>query len=108
MERRAHSRLLIDIPVLTGLKLANGRVLPAMLVDVSRGGIQLALSPETFNPEAILGNDAVITELPGELSMLVSNKCAFICWVSSQRCGLRFYTPLAEDEEYIKTLTATL
>lgn len=107
-ERRVYTRIPIDVPIFASLTLETGQVLPALLADISKGGVQLALSPGMYDQDSLLGMEAVITELPGDLAPLLVGQHAYICWVSPQRCGIRFHTPLDVPEDVIKDMAASL
>lgn len=107
-ERRIYSRITIDIPVFITVTFDSTHELQVLLADFSKGGIQLILSPGSCDSETLIGAEAVINECQGDLSSLLIEKKGFVCWVSPQRCGIRFYTPLLISENAIHELSEAL
>jgi hypothetical protein len=71
----------------------------AMLADLGLGGLQLAFAPaRNIQRENFLGRTVSIEPLPSPLLKAGKELPGTISWVSPQRCGVRFQTPLCVSE----------
>lgn len=108
MERRNHPRVPLDTPLFAELGLTGGANMPVMLVDISRGGLQLALSLGTLDPNEILGIAVVVRSLPQTLDPSGDGIAGKITWLAPQRCGVRFTDVLELPDEQIDAIAGAL
>lgn len=90
VERRQIVRIPLDAPYFASLQITGGALLSVMLLDLSRGGMQVAVPPNQADAMQLLGCDVVISDLPHLLDNTGSGCPGQIVWVSPQRCGVRF------------------
>ncbi len=89
MERRQSPRIPVDIPCLLTMVLNYGEELSAMAVDVSQGGVQLALSPRSAQAEIEPGMPVTLKNVPAPLDDLLEGVHGKIAWVGIRCCGIR-------------------
>ncbi len=88
-ERRQIVRIPLDAPYFANLQVVGGKLLSVMLLDLSRGGMQVGVAPNQADAMRLLGHNVVISELPHLLDNIGSGCSGQIVWVSPQRCGIR-------------------
>ncbi len=108
MERRNHPRVPLDTPHFAELRFEGGGRLPVMLVDVGRGGLQLAVSLADQDPNALLGCEVILLDLPKPLDPAGHGLSGKITWLAPQRCGVRFTEFLALPDEQLAALASLL
>ncbi len=89
MERRNSPRIPLDTPCLLTLLVNFEDERPAMAVDVSRGGVQLALSPSPQQAAITPGLPVTLKDVPGPLRDLLEGTHGKIAWVGVRCCGIR-------------------
>ena len=62
---------------------------PAMVVDVSEGGIQIALSPVTSEGEVVPGTPVTLQDVPAPLGQFLEGVHGKVAWVGIRCCGVR-------------------
>ena len=82
--------------------------LPVQLIDCSRGGVQLALSPATDKLWDMLNRTVLVTNLPRPIDPEQEGRIGFVAWISSGRFGVRFDMPLMLTEGEIREVAAEL
>ncbi len=88
MERRSFVRVPLDMPLFARMEAAGRPPCSGMVVDLSRGGMQLVLpAPPEGN---LLGAAVVIAGMPGDVDPTGAGCAGTVCWVTSTRCGVRF------------------
>jgi hypothetical protein len=98
-DRRKFARVPLDLPCFVTFRFDNGSVETALLADLGLGGLQLAFAPtREIQRENFLGRAVSIDPLPIPLPMEGKELPGIISWVSPQRCGVRFQTPLCVSE----------
>ena len=112
MERREFLRVPIDAPHFISVIFDEGESIVTLLVDISRGGLQVAFPPhQPVGEEIFLGRTVRVTELPGSVEQASGNVGGLsgtISWVSPQRCGVRFFSPLELGDEELAALVEGL
>ena len=98
MERRSFPRVPLDMPVFIRMRLPTGGEQKVLLVDISCGGMQVALSAQVNKHADLLGTPVLLFGLPAPLDTGTTGKGGSITWVSPQRCGIRFDEPVAPAE----------
>lgn len=98
MERRLFPRVPLDIPVFIRMRLKTGEEQKVLLVDVSCGGMQIALPAHGEGGSALLGKAVDLLDLPAALDAAPAGKGGSVTWVSPQRCGIRFDEPISLAE----------
>lgn len=88
-ERRKAPRIPLDAPCLLTLFLASGEKYPAMVVDVSSGGVQFALSPGLSTDAFAVGEAVVMAEVSAPLGGILENARGTVAWVGKRCCGVR-------------------
>ncbi|MCC8193107.1 MAG: PilZ domain-containing protein [Deltaproteobacteria bacterium] len=90
MEDRRHSpRIPLDAPCLLTLLVNYEEERPAMAVDVSRGGVQLALSAGSGFSELTPGVPVTLKNVPAPLDRLLEGVHGKIAWVGLRCCGVK-------------------
>ncbi len=104
MERRNHPRAQLDTPYFAELALEGGGHITVMLVDVSRGGLQLAISLGNLEPGELLGLNVTLRNLPKVLDPEGGGISGKITWLAPQRCGVRFTELLMLPDEQLASI----
>lgn len=108
-ERRVSPRVPLDAPFFVTLRRSDGPELPALVVDLSRGGVQLALPPDASeNFHAWLSCQVTVLGLPPLVGFCGSGCAGMICWISMERCGVRFDTPLSVSDASLRAVIMSL
>jgi hypothetical protein len=108
-DRRKFARVPLDAPYFVALRFDNGPKETALLADLGRGGLQLSFAPgRDIQGENFLGRAVFIDALPVTLPVEGKNLPGTITWVSPQRCGVRFQTPLNVSEAELVIALAAL
>ena len=89
MERRQAPRIPMDTPCLLTLILNYEVEHRAMAVDVSQGGVQLALSPGSGQEEIAPGMPVTLKDVSAPLSGVLEGAHGKIAWVGVRCCGVR-------------------
>lgn len=90
MDDRRHSpRIPLDAPCLLTLLVNYEEEHAAMVVDVSRGGVQLALSSAPGLPSVTQGAPVTLKDLPEPLRGLLEGVHGKVAWVGARCCGVR-------------------
>lgn len=106
-ERRTFPRVPLDAPVFVTLSVQNQEARHALLVECSRGGMQLVLAPENALPE-MLNASVLILGLPPSLDASGSGLPGSISWASAERCGIRFHSPLTLSEAVLQSISQSI
>jgi len=108
-ERRIYPRVPLDAPYFVTLRRDDGVEVPALVVDLGCGGIQAALPPgSSENLRTWLSHQVVVAGLPEPVQCDGFGYTGAITWVSAERCGVRFLSPLAVSDEELETLIRSL
>lgn len=108
-DRRNSLRVPIDVPFFVSIQKNPGNEeVPALLVDCGRGGVQLAFSPASDNIAGWLGCQVRVDGLPLILDAMGTGYEGIITWMSIERCGVRFHTPLPVSDQCIQALADDL
>ena len=102
-ERRTSSRLPIDVPVFFEITLHTGALVPALLKDISAGGLQAGLS-STAGLKFSLGMEVLLLALPPAIDDTGFGLAAVVSWQSPERLGLRFHKPLPLTEDDVQAI----
>ncbi len=105
MERRGHTRIALDLPYFIELQFPGLDPVSAILMDVSSGGLQVALPPQFPNPSALQGLLAQVLHLPFCGSRPVSG-C--VAWVYQHQLGVQFAVPLEANPVDLETFAKSL
>jgi len=108
-ERRIYPRVPLDAPYFVTLRRDDGVEIPALVVDLGRGGIQATLSPgfsEDFR--TWLNHQVVVAGLIEPVQCDDSGYKGVITWVSAEHCGVRFQPPLPVSEEELEAIIRSL
>lgn len=97
MDRRASPRIPLDIPCLVALVVNYTTQCPVMIVDISRGGVQLALSPGMSGDDIAVGVPVTLRDVPGPLNDLLEGISGKIAWIGVRCCGVRLDKELSID-----------
>ncbi len=99
MERRNSPRIPLDVPCLLTLVL-EGKACPAMLIDISAGGVHLALSPGPGGDALRVHAKASLADVPGKIGPVLNNREGAVAWVAERHCGIRLdeALPFSVDE----------
>lgn len=97
MERRNSPRIPLDTPCLLGLVANYGDKHPVMAVDVSQGGVQLALSPGMDEKAIMPDMPVTLEDVPPPLDRLLEGAHGKIAWVGQRCCGIRLNKHLPLD-----------
>lgn len=95
MERRHAARIPLDTPCLLTLLINYDKTHAAMLVDVSRSGVQLALSPNPAVEALEPGVPVTLKDVPAPLDDLLENVHGKIAWVGERCCGIKLNKELS-------------
>lgn len=90
MDRRIAPRIPLDTPCLLTLLVNYEEKHVAMVVDVSPGGVQLALSSTPALTELAPGMPATLQDVPFPFDDLLEGTHGKIAWVGIHCCGVRF------------------
>lgn len=101
-DRRIFLRIPIDIPVFCEINFDSGAKLTVLLKDISRGGLQVALSPGSRIESPVLGEMASISRLPPRIGS--GSIHSTITWQSPERLGLRFNEPLGLSDDELDAI----
>lgn len=104
IERRTFTRIPIDMPIICQLRLSDEHSVPVILKDISRGGLQVSLSPGVSLAKDFLGQRVNLKGLPREISIALEYIATKICWQSPERLGLRFSDALSLTDERINEI----
>ena len=107
-ERRNFARTPIDVPVFCEIALPGQSIFPALLKDISCGGVQVALSPGSTTEDIVLGQPALVIGLPAKLGIDPGGIPSIVSWLSPERVGLRFDAPLPLSEEALGAIIADI
>ena len=88
-DRRKSPRIPLDAPCLLTLTLNYEEKYQAMVVDVSPGGVQLALSPGFPHDTLETGIPVTLSEVPVPLGSILEGAHGKIAWVGVRCCGVR-------------------
>jgi hypothetical protein len=89
MDRRKSPRISLDTPCLLTLILNYEEKYQAMVVDISPGGVQLALSPGFPHNTLEMGVPVTLSEVPAPFSGTLEGAHGKIAWVGVRCCGVR-------------------
>ena len=87
-DRRQAPRIPLDAPCLLTL-LVDSVEYSVMAVDVSRGGVQLALPPNSALEAAAWGTPVTLKNVPAPLDKLLENTHGKIAWIGVCCCGVK-------------------
>jgi hypothetical protein len=110
-DRRQFVRVPLDAPYFVTLSFDGGITENTLLVDIGRGGLQVSFGPaRAIRQETLLGSAVCVGALPAALKLPLAEKDlpGIISWVSPQRCGVRFHTPLSLNETELAIALAAL
>ena len=107
-ERRDYSRAPLDTPYFARLIIDENISTSALLIDVSRGGLQLGVSPEQVDTVRLLGKEVVVEDLPRGIDAEGQGFACHVTWVSSNRFGVRFVDILLPDSLDLPALLHSL
>jgi hypothetical protein len=109
-ERRSSQRVPLDVPYFVTISPEDEKEedVPALLIDLSLGGSQLGFSPATRGITNWLGHRVRLLGLPKEVCNRNGECAGAITWMSRERCGVRFETPLQLTDEQIMAILAEL
>ena len=98
MEERRHApRIPLDAPCLLVMLVNYEEEHSAMVVDVSQGGVQLALSPAPGLSEITPGMPVTLQNVPAPLDNLLEGVHGKIAWVGARCCGVKLNKDLPID-----------
>lgn len=95
MERRLSPRIPLDAPCLLTLEVNYAETLSAMAIDVSQGGVQLALSPGMTGDKLEAGLPVTFRNVPEPLAHLLDGAHGKIAWIGVRCCGIKLNRPLS-------------
>ena len=104
MDRRNSPRIPLDAPCLITMLVNYADSYPAMAIDVSQGGVQLALSPGVALDALVPGLPVTLKDVPPPLDHLINEVHGKIAWVGVRCCGVRLNKPLPIDVNDINDL----
>ena len=105
-ERRTFARIPIDVPIFCEIVFPGQNSFLALLKDISRGGVQVALSPGSTTEDLALGQPARVIGLPAKIGIDPGGVPAIVSWLSPERVGLRFTEPLPVSESDLDSIIA--
>ena len=105
MERRGQTSIALDLPYFIELQFPGLDPVSAILMDISAGGLQVALPPQFPDPVAVQGLVAQILHLPFCGSRPVSSSVA---WVYQHQLGLQFAEPLEANPADLEAFSKSL
>ena len=88
-DRRNSPRIPLDAPCLLTLFVSDKEEYPAMVVDVSRGGVQLALPPKSTVENLELGAQVMLKDVSAPLDGLLEKTEAELAWLGMSCCGVK-------------------
>ena len=104
MERRTAPRIPLDTPCFLALVINAAGRLQAMAIDVSLGGVQLALSPGAGNEKIISGAPVTLENASAPLDKILGGASGKIAWVGQRCCGVRLDRDLSIDASEVSDL----
>lgn len=104
MDRRVATRVPLDTPCLLTLLVNYETELAAMAVDVSQGGVQLALSPCPNQVTLEIGTPITLKDVPDPLKHLLEGAHGKIAWLGLRCCGVKLNKELPIDPTDITDL----
>ncbi|MDR1360550.1 MAG: PilZ domain-containing protein [Deltaproteobacteria bacterium] len=108
-DRRKFARVPLDSPYFVNFRFHDGAAETALLADLGLGGLQLAFAPtRNIQRENFLGRSVSVDSLPIALPPEEQKLTGTVSWVSPQRCGVRFQTPLCLSETELVIALAAL
>ena len=105
-DRRTFARIPIDVPIFCEIAFPGQSPIATLLKDISRGGVQVALSPGSTTEDMTLGQQAVVIGLPAKIGIDPGGVASIVSWLSPERVGLRFNDPLPVSEEELDAIIA--
>ena len=88
-DRRTAPRIPLDAPCLLTLTVDYEEETFAMVVDVSRGGIQLALPPGSKPVQLTIGQPVTLKDVSAPLDLLLEDAHGKIAWIGANCCGVK-------------------
>lgn len=100
IDRRDSPRIPLDAPCLLTMVVNYSGSVHAMALDVSQGGMQLALAPGTDEKSLTPGTPVTLRDISPPFDRLLDDAHGKIAWVGVRCCGVRFNRklPLAADD----------
>ena len=110
MDRRQYPRVPLDIPFFVEVTIEGGVPFSALLIDIGRGGLQLAFPLHQRRVNELLGCSVTVDGLPvqSEQEEILRNIPGIVSWVSPERFGIRFEDPVSLTEEDLADLAFSL
>ncbi len=109
MERRQFPRVPLDVTFFVEVSFDGRGEVSALLVDIGRGGLQLAFPPHMQGMEDILGCQAVVRGLPVRPGRGAGREFSgAVSWISPERFGIRFLDPIPLSDAEITALALSL
>ena len=102
-DRRTSLRIPLDVPCLLTLVL-DGERCPAMLIDISAGGVHLALSPGPGGDKLLVHTTTVFKDVPGGLGSVLEGRTGLVAWVADRHCGIRLDDAISLSVDEIMAL----
>ena len=96
-DRRSAPRIPLDMPCLLTLIVNYGEPHQAMAIDVSQGGVQLALPPGMDEKSLEPGLPVTFQDVPAPMDHLLDGAHGKIAWVGARCCGIRLNKALSLD-----------
>lgn len=93
-DRRFSPRIPLDTPCLLTLIVNYSGTYRAMAVDVSQGGVQLALAPGAGEKGLEAGLPVTLQGVTPPMDRLLDGAHGKIAWVGVRCCGIRLNKPL--------------
>lgn len=103
MERRVYERIGVDAPVVCQIVVGTWST-PVLLKDISRGGVQVEIGPGKVFDKSLLGQAVTFSTLADELTERVDGVLGVISWLSKERLGIRFDTPLSLTQAELQSI----
>lgn len=75
-----------------------------MVVDISVGGLQLALPPGLEDDTVTVGRKVMLQDVPEPFTRLLDGKAGVVAWVGVRCCGVRLERSLAFDASLLTEL----
>ncbi len=105
MERRIDLRIPLDAPCLLTFVVEGKKPYPAMLIDMNRRGLQLALSPDPAEGLPTVHARGIVTQAPASVAAYLEGATGEIVWIASRHCGIRLDEELRIAPEELVSLT---
>ena len=105
MERRQSARVPLDAPCLLTLVLNYEDTQTGMVIDVSEGGVQIALSPGASQGDVVPGTPVTLRDVPAPMDRILEGVHGKIAWVGIRCCGVRLNKPLSITQTDITDLS---